>query len=301
MQTDSGHLTTEEIKEIEALALRAPDEDLTYSTVFQTKLLTNPAAETGEYYTLSDSGAAEVVRRGSRYGKLTISGTKVTYSLESFGIEFEVYKDDIKASRMFGRPLDMEYVARAVRAAQEKLNTMAYLGDTKFGTLPGILEMSGVTAITGTDLDTANLNLFDEVQVAMNSLPAKYRQRNYYLVVADKEYKKFTKIGNTYSNESWLTIIEKNIKNLKVIMDDTIIAGATLASGATIATGTAMLIPYDSSLVRLPIAKVLKAVMDKNSVDNEYEEALRGKIVGKVGPVEAPFAAAIGKITGWDA
>lgn len=303
MQNDAGtgHLTDLEVKEIETMAMRAPDTDLTYSQVFQVKLLTNPSAETGEYYVVTDSGEAEVVRRGSRYGKLTISGTKVSYSLETFGIEFEIYKDDIKASRMFSRPLDLEYVARAVRAAQEKLNTMAYRGDTKFGTLPGIVELSAATDITGTDLDTANLNLFNEVQTAINSLPAKYRRRNYTLVMADKEYKKFTAIGNTYSNESWLTIIERNIPNLKVVMDDELAAGNATAGGSTVATGTALLIPYDASLVRLPIAKTLKAVMDINTVNNDYEEAIRGKIMGKVGPVEAPFGESVGIITGWDA
>ncbi len=301
MQTDASHLTDLEVKEIEALAIRAPDEDLSYSAVFQAKLLTNPSAETGNYTVVTDSGEAEVVRRGSRYAKLTISGTEVSYILESFGIEFEIYKDDIKASKMFGRPLDMEYVERAVRAAQEKLNKIAYVGDTKFGTLPGVVELSGVTAITGTDLDTANLNLFNEVQIALNSIPSKYRRRNYTLVVADKEFKKFTAIGNTTTDDSWLTMIEKNIRNLKVVMDDEIIAGAALAGGGTIATGTAMLIPYEKTLARLPIAKELKAVMDKNSITNEYEEAVRGKIAGKVGPVEVPFPAAVGKITSWDA
>ena len=298
---DAGHVTAEEITVIEGRAKRTPDVDLSYSQVFKPKLLSNPDAETGSYIILTDSGSANIVRRGSRYNKLKINGSKVSYVVEEVGIEYEVNKADIRQAKSIGRPLNLEYVDRAIRACHEKINTLVYRGDTEFGEFPGLLELAGVTTYTGTDLDTSNLSLFDEFVLAMNSIPAKFRSRSYYLVLADKEYKKFLKQGNQYTQQTWKNMIESNYSNVKVIMDDELVSGASLSGGGTIATGTALLIPSDEQLCRIPMGYPVKSVVNKATVSDSYHKSILGRAEARMGPVEVPFPTAVCKITGWDA
>lgn len=298
MNNDSGHIRTWEIEEIEKVAMKAPADILTYATVFQPLLMTNPNVETGKYTVRTKSGDAEIIRRGTDFPKMKINGNEVTYSFYEIGISYAVNKDDIALAKSFGRPLNLEYVEEAVETTFNKMNSFVYRGDSQFG-IGGVLELSGVTAISGTDLDTASLNLYDEVRTTMDSLPVKYRNKPYYLVVADAEDIKFNKIGNDYRNESWKKIIEDNIKNLTIIVEEQFDAGLALAGGGTIVAGTAMLIPNDKKLARLPVAKPVKSIVSKTSVQDDYLEDIEGKVKGRIGPVEVPFPTAIAKITGW--
>lgn len=298
---DAGHVTPEEIEYIEQRAVRSPDLDLTFSQVFNPLQIPNPDAEVGKYTVASETGEAQIIRQGSRANKLKINGTQVTYTLDSIEIEYEIPKADIRLARSFGSPLNVEYVDRSVRKVNEKLNALAYVGDTQFGDFQGILEVTGVTTYVGTDLDTSGLNLFNEVQNAVNAIPQEFRRRPYFLVVADKEWKKFAAIGNDFNNQSWLSIIESNIPNLTVVLEDELVAGADLAGGGTIATGTAMLIPNDVSLVRFPVARPVTSVVDRNSQGNDYEKSLFGRVEARYGPIEVPFPKSVVKITGWDA
>ena len=296
---DSGHLTKEEVTFIESVAKRAPDLDLTYSAVFQPMLLGNPNAETGDYRILTDTGVASLVRRGSRFNKLKINGSKVTYSVDEVGIEYGIQKSDIETARTFGRPLNVEYVERAKRATDEKVNILCYRGDTEFGEFPGILELSGATAYSGTALTTASLNIVNEVINAFQSIPVKFRSRQYSLVVADQEWKILQKIVDNSSNSSVMDLIKKSIPNLAVVAEQEYLSGNELSDGSSIASGTASIIPNDRELVRLPVAKPTGSIIDSNSQSNAFEKELRGRVEGRLGPISVPFPTAVVKITGW--
>lgn len=299
ISNDTGHLRREEVQFIENVSKREPDLDLTFSQVFQPLLLTNPNTEVGEYRTLTDTGSAGIVRRGSRFGKLKINGTRVTYTVDEVGIEYGIMKADIEAARNFGRPLNVEYVERAKRATDEKINILCYRGDTEFGEFPGIVELSGVTAYSGTALTTASLNIVNEVINAFQAIPVKFRSRQYTLVLADQEWKIMQKIVDNSSNASIMDLVSRNIPNLSVVLETEIDSGKSLAGGGTIASGTAMLIPNDRELVRLPIAKPTQSVIDSNSQSNAFEKELRGRVEARLGPVEVPFPTSVVKITGW--
>lgn len=299
MKQDDGHLTKEEVQAIEARAVRPVDDYLSYADVFKPKLLSNPDAEQGGYRVLERTGKAGIVRRGANYKKLKVNGSSVTYDISEVGIGYDLPKVDIKLAKSFNRPLNLEYVDSAIRVAHEKINEMVYRGDTEFGEYPGVLSLTGVTAYSGTDLDTADLNLYDEFVNMFNSLPSKFRKRKYNLVLADAEYKKFLTIGNAYKDLSWKQMIESNYSNVKVILDDEIAAGNELAGGGTIAAGTAMLIPHDDDLCRLPIGYVVKSVVDKESVSNSFKKNIEGRSEGRYGPIEAPHPTSLIKITGW--
>lgn len=296
---DSGHLTKEEVTFIENAAKRAPDEDLTFPKVFQPLLMANPNAETGEYRVLTDLGVASLVRRGSRFNKLKINGDKITYSVDEVGIEYGIQKSDIQSARTFGRPLNIEYVERAKRATDEKINILCYRGDTEFGEFPGILELSGSTTYSGTALTTASLNIVNEVINAFQSIPQKFRGRKYSLVVADQEWKIMTKIVDNSSNASIADLVQRSLPNLTVVSETQYTAGLELSDASTIASGTASLIPNDRELVRLPVAKPTNSIIDSNSQSNAFEKELRGRVEARLGPISVPFPTAVVKITGW--
>ena len=301
LQNDDGHITSEEIEFIENRSKRSPDLDLTYTRVFNPLLMANPDAETGKYTVASEDGEAHIVRKGSRYKKLKINGASVTYSVDEVGLEYEVPKSDIRLAKSFGRPLNVEYVDRTIRKVSEKINKLCYVGDVEFQEYQGVIELSGVSTYVGSDLDTASLNLFNEVRQAMNAIPQEFRSRPYFLVLADKEWQKFSLIGNTTTNESWMQMIEKNIPNVTVVLEDEIKAGAETASGTPVVTGTALLIPNDVTLIRFPVAKPIRSIIDRNSQSNEFETSLRGRVEARNGPIEVPFPLAVVKVTGWDA
>jgi len=296
---DSGHLRKEEVEFIEKIAKRQPDLDLTYSQVFQPLLLGNPNTEVGSYRILTDSGVARIVRRGSRFDKLKINGTNVTYTVDEVGIEYGILKSDIESAKSFGRPLNLEYVERAKRATDEKINTLCYRGDLEFGEFPGILELSGVTSYSGTALTTSSLNIVNEVINAFQKIPVKFRSRQYTLVLADQEWKAMQKIVDNSSNASIADLVKRNIPNLSIVLETEIDATKSLASGGTIASGTAMLIPKERELVRMPVAKTTQSIIDSNSQSNKFEKELRGRVEARLGPVEVPFPTSVVKITGW--
>lgn len=301
IKQDAGHIVyTDEIREIEDFAHRDPKANYTAFEVFSEKRLTNEDAEEGSYVIKSTLGGATVLHHNAEYPKIKVNGSKVLYSIEDVGVGFGIKKTDIKLSKSLGKPLNLEYVDEALDAVHDKINEIVYRGDIEYDTLTGLFTLSGVTAITASlVIDVAANNVFNVISDAYNDLPLAARQKSpeYSLVVDPNDEQYYNQIGNVTTNESWKTIIEKNLP-VKLVVEANALTGLSLAGGGTIAAGTAWLVPKNKEFVRVPIAKSTKNVMDKNSVENDYEVELRGKTEARMGPVEAPYAAAVGKITG---
>lgn len=296
MDSKSSYLTQEELKEIENVALRAPDVDLTWADVFAVKTMQNPHAKSGEY-TLADAdeGNARLLQSLSQAEKIFVSGQKVTYSVYTAGIAFELDMADIEASRVWGKPLDTEVIQRATRKVNEKINSMAYSGDSEFG-VTGLTEASGVTAISGTDLDGYSGNVASLFITYFHGLPSQYRNRfPYSLVLADQEWAKLQKIGNTTNDKSIATQIQEAIPNLKISMPEAeLTAGVTLGGGTTVADGTGLFVPKDASALRMAIAMSPRA----STMDYPDTQQVKGSVWARIGTAELVFATAVGKITG---
>lgn len=296
---DNGFLFENEVKEIQEVVERAPDLDLTFSRVFSPRLLSNPES-TVATYTVSDddTGSAELLRGLADYPKIRISGSEVDNPVYKAGLSFDLELSEIELSRRWGRPLDTEYVERTKRGVDEKINSFIYVGDSKFG-VNGVYSLSGVTSYAGTDLDTASLNLADEFTRAVQAIPVRYRQRPYTMVMADKEFKKFQTIGNTTTNETWISIAKRAHPNVDVVVEATLDAGTALGAGGTVGQGVALLIPKDKSLCRMPVG-YLSQLLVKPSATAEFDEQVSAKVKSRIAAVEAPFPTALVKVTGWD-
>jgi hypothetical protein len=290
----SGYLTLEEVQYIKNETSRAPDRDLTFATVFEMKVI-DPFAKTDVYYVAdTDEGAAEIVVHLSDAKKIMVTGQRTTASIYDIAIGFELEMDDIETSRSWNKPLNTEFVARATRAVNEKLNALAYLGDTKFG-VTSLLDNSSVTAITGTTISVMTDPASSFIGY-FNSLPVVYRNKyQYKAVFADQEWKQLQKRGNTYNDKSIAQIILEAIPNLEIVPPEVSLdAGTTYASGGTVASGVAYLIPKNQEAVRMPIAMSPTAYTDTNTADR----IVYGKVRARAGPLEIVFPTAIGKITG---
>ena len=289
-------LSEEEVKNIEEVTYRIPDSDLTAFRVFEFRTIANPNAETDSYDVAdTDEGSAKLLRNLSEAPGLMVTKQRVAYNLFLEGVSWELKFSDIANSRTWGKPLDTEVIERATQAVNQKLNDVAYKGDAEFG-VTGILEATGVTAITGTDIDGMT-TVASNFVAYFNSLPAVFRKKPYSLVMADKEYVKLTKFGNTYNDKSIINQILDAIPNLiEIVSETTFTAGTVLSAGGTVANGVAMFIPKDKGLVRVPIAKSPNTTMQTNTA----YETIKGVANARGGPVEVIFPTSIGKITGLD-
>jgi uncharacterized linocin/CFP29 family protein len=297
---DTGsYLTKEEVQLIQQVTERAPDRDLTFNQVFAIESIPNPDAEEHGYFIAEDDeGEAKLVQKLESYPMLSVSNRRVTYPIYKAKLGFVIPEEDIAASRSFGKPLNTEYVERVTRAINVKLNKLAYIGDSQFG-VPGVLEASGVTAITGTSWAVTTKDLANEVITYVNALPAIYRMGNYRLVLADKEWKRLNSYFNSSAavgGQSHLERIRSALPNLTIVPPEiNLDSGTVLSDGTTtVADGTALLIPADRKLCRMTLAKAPYARTENNIVD----EAVKGAVAARAGIVETPFPTAIGKITG---
>ena len=293
----SSFLTEQETKEIEDITLRAPDVDLTVFEVFPFRTLLNPNAKSGEYNVADDDeGSANLLLSLKDAERIFVSGQQVTYSIYDTAIAWELKFSDIETSRSWGRPLDAEVISRATRKVNEKINSLAYVGDSKFG-VPGILEASGLTSIAGGTVNNTGAPA-NEFITYFNSLPAKFRTRfPYKLVLNDSVWKQLQVIGNTTNDKSIMTQILEAIPNLSIVSPEANLdAGTALSAGGTVGLGDALLVPQDVGTIRMSIAK------SPRSIQKDYEDdaEVRGKVHARIGVVEPIFPTATGKITGLD-
>jgi len=293
----NGYLFNREVEEIENVVMRQPDLDLTFSQVFAAKQLANPEAELSKYSVADDDvGSAKLLRKLSDYPRMSVSGSEVSSQIYKVGIAFEIPTEDVENSRRWSRPLDTEFAERATRKVDEKLIALAFVGDTDFG-VAGVLELSGVTTYSGTSLNNSSLNLTDELTNSINAIPVRFRSRPYSLVIADQEWKRLVKIGNSFSNQTWLEMFKSAHPNISVVKEANLDALTALAGGGSVASGTALLVPKDKELCRMPIGMLGKLLF--NQADPAFAEKVEGKVKARVGAVEAPFPTSIVKITGW--
>ena len=300
IEQDAGHIVSiEEVKEIENFAFRTPHAQYTAFNVFPEKRLVDKDAKVGSYTSKSTLGGASVVQIGAEYPKLKVNGTEVTYSIHVAGVSFAIPKTDIAVSKRMGKPLDSEYVDEALNAVWSELNILAYRGDVQYASYSGLFELSGVTAIAASAVIDSTLNVFNVISKAYDGLPLAARQTSpeYTLLVDPSDEQFYNAIGNTTTDDTWKTMIEKNLP-IKVVVEAQAEAGLTLSGGSTIAEGVGWLIPKNKEYIRYPVADTVRNIMDSNSVNNAYEEDLKGKTRARVGPIEAPYAASVGKITG---
>ncbi len=295
---DNSYLFENEVKEIEEAVARAPDLDLTAFKVFPPKQLANPDSLISKYTVAdTDTGAAELIRLLGEYPRMNISGNEVENTMRKIGVQFEMPTADVALSRQWQKPLNTEFAERAKRMVDEKTNEYLYRGDAIFGA-PGFLELSGVSTFSGSSFDTASLNLSDQITRAVNAIPQQFRGRAYKLVLADQEWKALRVIGNTTTNQDWMTLALSANPNLTIELEAELLAGGTLGGGGTISDGEAWLVPQDKTLCRAPIGS-LGRVLQKPADLATFEELAGGKVNSTIGAVEVPFPTAVVKITGW--
>lgn len=290
-----SYLSEEEVKNIEQVTVRAPDEDLTFAKVFAIKQLKNPYAEEGSYYLANDDeGVAQFLQSLKQAEKIRVDGDKVTYPVYKDAIGWELEMDDIENAKTWGRKFDVESVERAKRKVEEHMNQVAYVGDTKYGTT-GIYEASGVTAISGTDIDNSSDPASDFIGY-FYSLPKKFRDKyKYNIVMADSDYIKLMKRGNTYNDKSTKQIIMEALsgKLLDIMSDSDMASGTATGGGSTVSAGVAMLIPNSKDAVNIPLGMSPRTT---RGIDEE-NRIVAGKVYARYGPPELVFPTAVGKIT----
>lgn len=294
----TSFLTESEVKEIDNAFLKEPKRALTFNQVFPPKQLRNPNAKVGQYYIQSDDAVvAGFVERLKDAKRVTVTGKQVTYSVYKAALSYNLDMTEIDESRKFNTPIDVRVVNSLVRKIQEKMNSLAYVGDSTFG-VNGIMDQTAnMTAITGSDISStttpaAVANVFIK---AFNDLDAKHRESyNYKLVVPDAVHKYLVQIGNTTTDGSAKNQILSALSTLVDIIPEGQLDSGTTTATTTVANGIGVFIPQDQEATNMPIGYLPRNNM---KTDEAYRE-IEGTGEARFGPVELIFPEAYGYITG---
>jgi len=289
--SDNSYFSKEELQEFDKVLSRPPELDLTFDQVFNIKRGQNKLTKQGFYDVKDDTERkAAFVMSLAHAKKINVSKNRVSFFVYDDAVAYDLNMDDIETTRASNMPIDTESLTDATRDVNETLNTLAYAGDVTFG-LPGVLTASGVTTITGADIDLSS-NVANDFIGYFNSLPRKFRSRPYTLVLADAEYKKMVKIGNTYNDKSVIDQILAAIPNLEIVVETNLTAGTVLSDGTTLDAGVALLIPKVQEWVRM---RLFMAPELKTGIYNDVG-LVKNTVRARAGPVELVFPSSVGVI-----
>lgn len=146
----------QQLESLEAVAYDVLYQDLNMRTLLPLKTDINPGAETFGFRLLSAFGRADWI---SNYAddlpEVALRGEKRTGTIEGIGNAYSYSTQDLRAAAMNNVSLDPELARAAMRVHEEKIDTVAALGDNNLGFV-GFFNHPDVTVLTATaDWDTA--------------------------------------------------------------------------------------------------------------------------------------------------
>jgi hypothetical protein len=102
-------------------------------------------AETITYQSYDEVGVAKIIANyASDLPVIDIKGKEVTNKVKGIGASYGYSKQDIRAARMAGKPLEARKAAAVRRADSRKVDDVAWIGDEEYG-LVGLLNHPNVT------------------------------------------------------------------------------------------------------------------------------------------------------------
>lgn len=99
-----------------------------------------PGITTITYRTYDQVGAAKIINAyANDLPRADVAGKETTIPVRSVGISYGYNLDEIQASQLTGAALDQRRANAAVRSIEQKINDVAYFGDSASG-LPGLFS-----------------------------------------------------------------------------------------------------------------------------------------------------------------
>lgn len=147
MKVDSN-LSAFFLRELESIESRTYDtkyKKLKYMDLLPVDTSDDPGAETTTYQRYTKIGIAKII---SDYAddapRVDVYGEEVTTKIYTVGDSFGYSRQEIRRSRMAGKSLDSRRANTARRAVEEKLNGIAWNGESDYN-INGFIDYPGIT------------------------------------------------------------------------------------------------------------------------------------------------------------
>lgn len=148
---DAAELVYFTTNQLEAVKVATYDEKLIdppYSKYLPVTSTVSPNADTMSWLSYKGYGLAKFISSYSKdFPRADIGATKHTISIKDIGEQFGYSIREIRASAEFGLQLDVRKAKAARRAIEEKLDSVAWVGDADHG-IQGFIKYPGTTEFT---------------------------------------------------------------------------------------------------------------------------------------------------------
>jgi len=249
---DSIYLLEEEYMAVSKAIIEAPEQALTLLDLFPVEMVSQ-TMKFYKYTTLNKYGSAGIIRRPSDFPALTLTGTKASVEMPMKGISFTLDKDDIANSRQLGQKLDILHARIAGDRVKLLQDECLYSKSSAFGTLGAYGQATGTFG--GSDWSTATVDVYDQIRLWINSIPAAYAQEDLRLVLHRTQYSELFRAtwNNGTTNEqvsagSFMAKIRATWPRLKIVQSQWATAGQGL------------LFPFNPNVCRRIISITTRAI-----------------------------------------
>lgn len=148
MDADSGFFFERQLEYIQAKTYDVIYKDLMFRNAIPVNNEGGPGISSFTYRSYSKVGKAKLINAaGSDLPRSDAEGKEYTFKVESIGASYGYDIDEINAARYSGAPLDARRAESARRSVEEKLNDIAWYGDTN-GNLPGLFPNTTIPSTT---------------------------------------------------------------------------------------------------------------------------------------------------------
>lgn len=234
-------LSTEEFQEIRTAVIKPIYSDLAGRQLIPVRKVSEGRQEYG-WDTQSDNGSAEVIAKATNFPAMSVNKVRTLKFIMKHGVSFNIAKEDLLSSRMYGDALDTNLASAASQLTQNKENTTIIQGNTLFG-VNGLYTGAGKTE-AGSDWGTNDPTV--DIRDAMATVGSTYKMDT--LVLHNDQFLQlFRRTSGT--DRTYKEIIEA--MNLRIVVD------------RDISAGTGLLMQTGNNISELIVAEEL-------DVENEY-------------------------------
>lgn len=139
------------LRELESIETRTYDtkyKKLKYADLIPIDTADDPGAETITYRRYTKVGIAKFIADyADDAPRCDVYGDEISVKAKTIGDSFGYSRQEIRRSRMHGKSLDQLRANSARRAVEEKLNSVAWDGDSAYG-YSGLIDYPGITEYT---------------------------------------------------------------------------------------------------------------------------------------------------------
>ena len=137
-----------ELEQVKAKTYDKKFAELTATRVIPVSSDVNPGAESITYYQYEETGMADIISNyANDLPRADAKGKPFTSVVKGLGAAYGYSVQDVRAARMAGKPLEQRKANAARAAVDQKINKLAYFGDTAHG-LVGLFNHPNVTVYT---------------------------------------------------------------------------------------------------------------------------------------------------------